>query len=161
MEKALVFDKDRCTGCRLCETICSLVHTETCNPERSRIRIMEVQQGGVEIRLCCQQCEDPFCMAACPVSAIHKNPFTGAIEIDHELCTKCEECLTACPYQAISLDRVEDKVINCDLCGGDPRCIVFCQTRAIEFVEKDSVVIQKKRDALRELEGLLKLAEKY
>lgn len=161
MEKALVFNKDRCTGCRLCETICSLVHTETCNPERSRIRILEIQQKGVEIQLCCQQCEDPVCIAGCPVSAISKNQSTGAIEIDYELCIKCEECITGCPYKAICLDRIDDKVVKCDLCGGDPRCVLFCQTKAIEYLERDSVVIQKKRDSLLELEGLLKLAEDY
>jgi hypothetical protein len=36
---------------------------------------------------------------------------------------------------------------------------MFCQTKAIEFLEKDTGAIQKKRDALRELESLLKLAE--
>jgi Fe-S-cluster-containing hydrogenase component 2 len=81
------------------------------------------------------------------------------VGIDDELCIKCQECLTACPYKAIFFDGIDDKVIKCDLCGGDPKCVRFCETRAIEFLEKDSAALQKKRDPLQELERLLKLTE--
>lgn len=161
MDRVLVFNTDRCTGCSLCEQICSLVHTETCNPERSRIRISRMDQKGVNIQTFCQQCEDAACIAACPVSAINKNKSTGTIEIDYELCIKCKDCIIACPYKALYFDSMDDKIIKCDLCGGDPKCVTFCETRAIEFLEKDSIAIQKKRDSLKELEGLLKLTEEY
>lgn len=161
MDKVLVSNADRCTGCRLCESICSLGHTETCNPERSRMRILRMEQKGIDIPMFCLQCEDAACIAACPVSAINRNKSTGTIEIDHELCTKCEACIIACPFKGIYFDRMEDKIIHCDLCGGDPKCVMFCETRAIEFVEKDSVALQKKRDSHPELERLLKLTEEY
>jgi carbon-monoxide dehydrogenase iron sulfur subunit len=159
MDKALVANIDRCTGCRLCESICSLVHTETCNPERSRMRILKLEQKGMDFPMFCLQCEDAACIAACPVSAINRNKSTGTVEIDHELCTKCEECIIACPFKGIYFDRIEDKIIKCDLCGGDPKCVMFCDTKAIEFLEKDSVAMQKKRDSLQELARLLKLTE--
>ena len=159
MDKVLVYNADRCTGCGLCELICSLFHTGTCNPERSRIRILRMEQKGVNIQMFCQQCEDAACIAACPVSAINRNESTGTIEIDYELCMKCENCITECPFKGVHFDHVDDKIINCDLCGGDPKCVMFCQTRALECLEKDPVAIQKKRDSLKELEGLLKLTE--
>ena len=161
MEKVLVSNTDRCTGCRLCESICSLVHTETCNPERSRIRILRMEQKGVDIPMFCLQCEDAACIAACPVSAINRNKSTGTVEIDYELCIKCKECIIACPFEGMYFDSIEDKIIKCDLCGGDPKCVMFCDTQAIEFLEKDSVAMQKKRDSLQELERLLKLREEY
>lgn len=161
MNKALIFSPDQCTGCGLCEQICSLGHTETCNPARSRIRIVRMEQKGVIIQTFCQQCEDAACIAACPVSAIDHHESTGAIEIDHGLCTLCEACISACPFQGIYRDGRDEKIIACDLCGGDPRCVKYCETKAIEYLEKDPVVLQKKRDSLRALEGLLKLAQEY
>lgn len=161
MDKVLVFNPDRCTGCRLCELICSLVHTETCNPERSRIQILRMEEKGVNIQTFCQQCEDAACIAVCPVSAINRNKSTWVNELDYELCIKCKDCIIECPFKGIYFDSIDDKIINCDLCGGDPKCVMFCETRAIEFLEKDSVAIQKKRDSLQELERLLKLTEDY
>ena len=160
MDKILVFNADHCTGCGLCELMCSLAHTETCNPARSRIRILRMEQAGVNIQKFCQQCEDAACIAACPVSAIDRNKSTGMVEIDDELCIKCQECITACPYQGIYFDSIDDKVIKCDLCGGNPKCVMFCETKAIEFMEKDAVALQKRKDSLQDLERLLKLVEK-
>ena len=65
----------------------------------------------------------PACAAACPVSAIQRNPSSEVVEIDLDLCVKCKECITACPYKAIYFDDIEDKIIKCDLCGGDPKCV--------------------------------------
>jgi carbon-monoxide dehydrogenase iron sulfur subunit len=161
MDKVLVFSPDRCTGCALCESICSLVHTQTCNPARSRIRIFRIEQKGCIIQTFCQQCEDPACIAVCPVSAIKNNESTGAIEIDRELCTLCRKCITACLFKGIYRDGIEKKIIACDLCGGDPNCVKYCETRAIEFLEKDSAAIQKKKKALQELKGLLELLKAY
>jgi carbon-monoxide dehydrogenase iron sulfur subunit len=161
MDRALIFSPDQCTGCGLCELICSLGHTETCNPARSRIRIVRMEQKGVNIQTFCQQCEDAACIAACPVSAIAHQESTGAIEIDHELCILCDECIAACPFKAIYRDGIDEKIIACDLCGGDPRCVKYCETKAIEFLEKDPIAMQKKKDSQQELEGLLKLAQEY
>ena len=144
MGKVLAFNTDRCTGCGLCELICSLVHTQTCNPARSRIRILRMEEKGVNIQTFCQQCEDAACIAACPVSAINRNRSSGMVKIDYELCIKCKECITACPYKGIFFDGVDDKVIKCDLCGGDPKCVIFCETRAIEFLEKILLPLKRK-----------------
>ena len=161
MDKMLLFDTDRCTGCQLCEQICSFVHTKTSNPERSRIRILKIEQSGLNIQIFCQQCDDAACIAACPVSAIDRSESTGAIEIDQELCMKCEECVSACPFQSMHFDRMDDKITTCDLCGGDPQCALFCQTKAIEFLDKHPSAIQKKRDALQALDRLLKLVKDH
>ena len=161
MDKVLIFSPDRCTGCALCELICSLVHTKTCNPARSRIRILRIEQKGVVIQTFCQQCEDAACIAACPVSAINNNESLGTIEIDHELCVMCEDCIAACPFKAIYRDDIDENIIACDLCGGDPNCVKYCETKAIEFLEKDSAAIQKKKKSLQELEKLLKLMQEY
>ena len=161
MDKVLIFSPNKCTGCGLCELICSLGHTQTCNPTRSRIRILRMEQKGVAVQTFCQQCEDAACIAACPVAAIAKNGSSGTIEIDHELCTLCEACVTACPFNGINLDDKDGKIIACDLCGGTPHCAEYCETKAIVFSEKTPVTLQKKKDSLLELGELLRRTREY
>ncbi len=161
MDKVLIFSPDRCTGCALCELVCSLIHTQTCNPARSRIRILRMEQNGSIIQTFCQQCENAACIAACPESAIKHNESSGAIEIDHELCTLCKKCIAACPFNGIYRDGIDKKIIACDLCGGDPNCVTYCETKAIEFLGKDAAARQKKEKALHELERFLKLLKAY
>lgn len=161
MDKVLITNSDCCTGCALCESICSLVHTGTSNPERSRIRILRMEQRGVIIQMLCQQCEDAPCIAACPVSAINKNESRGIIEIDRDSCILCEDCISACPFKGIYRDSIDDKIIACDLCGGNPQCVMYCETKAIEFLEKDSGTIQKKRRSLQKLKRLLETMGEY
>jgi len=40
MEKVLMIDYEKCTGCRLCELVCSVMHDGVSNPARSRIKVM-------------------------------------------------------------------------------------------------------------------------
>ena len=157
MDRALIFHLDRCTSCGLCESICSLTHTQTCDPERSRIRIARIEPQGIYLQMFCQQCEDAACIAACPVSAIGRSQATGALEIDHELCTLCEACMAACSFSGIGHDAVDQTIIACDLCGGEPNCVRFCETKAIEFLEQDSIVVQDKNESLQEFRELIKL----
>ncbi len=161
MDKILAFNTDRCTGCGLCEIICSVVHVKACNPERSRIRILRFEEKGVNIQTFCQQCENPACIAVCPVSAINKNEYTEMVEIDNGLCIKCKECIMICPFKGVYWDSIDDKIIKCDLCGGDPKCVPYCETKALECLEKDSAAIQAKKVALQEIEKLLKFTDEY
>jgi Fe-S-cluster-containing hydrogenase component 2 len=73
----------------------------------------------------------------------------------------CEQCIAACPFKGIYSDGIDEKIIVCDLCDGDPKCVMYCETGAIEFLEKDSVAIKKKKDSLQELVRLLKVTEEY
>ena len=47
----------------------------------------------------------------------------------------------------MSFDVIGRKVVKCDLCDGDPQCVRFCETHALEYVDADKVSILKKRDA--------------
>lgn len=159
MDKLLIFHLDCCTSCGLCESVCSLVHTQTCNPARSRIRVVKQEPQGVYIPTFCQQCEDAPCIAACPTQAIGRSPGTNAIEIDRDLCALCEECIAACPFKGIYRDEIDQVVIACDLCGGAPKCVLFCETKAIEFLESDPVAAEKKDVALQDWRQRLSAVE--
>ena len=96
----------------------------------------------VDEELCngCGLCvEEIGCIKACPVGAIKKDPLTGIISIDEELCKQeieengCTECVVGCQYDAICIPPGYDHVVTCDLCGGEPKCIEACPVDALEL----------------------------
>jgi Fe-S-cluster-containing dehydrogenase component len=54
-------------------------------------------------------------MTVCPVEAITKRN-DGIVILDGELCTGCELCLDACPFDAIYFDKSLEIATKCNLC---------------------------------------------
>ena len=122
----LLVESAACTGCRICETFCSLCHEKAVWPDKARIRILYQDDAGPFFPMVCQQCSDTPCAAACPVEAISVDSRTGAVLVDHEECLFCGDCARACPFEAVFLDEERGQTLICDLCGGEPRCIPAC-----------------------------------
>jgi carbon-monoxide dehydrogenase iron sulfur subunit len=59
------------------------------------------------------------------------------VHLDVSKCNKCYLCLEACPYGGLSLPAEKEHPIKCDLCGGEPKCVDYCPTAALSFVEDD------------------------
>jgi Fe-S-cluster-containing hydrogenase component 2 len=53
--------------------------------------------------------------------------------------------MVACPYGAISLDTQRHIMIHCNLCEGDPECVKFCPTKALDFVRMDMADMPRRR----------------
>ena len=151
MAKALQINHEKCTGCRLCELVCAVGHDGISNPIRSRIRVMKWEQEGVYIPMACQQCKDAPCLHGCPVGAISRDDTNALVTVDHEVCIGCRTCVSVCPFGGMSYNHIDNKVIKCDLCDGDPQCVRFCDVKAVEFVEAADVSISKKREAAERL----------
>jgi carbon-monoxide dehydrogenase iron sulfur subunit len=153
LEKIIRLREERCTGCRVCEMICSLEKEGIFNPHRSRIKVFQRRPKGLDIPLVCQLCDPAPCVNICPSGALRKNTNTGAIFIDKETCIgeRCLACTIECPYGAIAWDVLDESLICCDLCGGDPECVKFCDTRALEFEKCDQLEIQEQRSHLGKL----------
>ena len=159
MQKALIVDPEKCTGCRICEMYCSLHKTDTCNPARARVSVIKWEEQNIIIPVMCQHCQEPLCALVCPVNAIKKNPETGLVATDSDLCVHCHMCIVACPFGGPSLDPIEGKVVRCDLCQseeGGPVCAQVCPTEAIKFVRADRVGLMKKREAMKKLASVSK-----
>ena len=73
-EKTFIVHPDKCTGCSICELICSLEQTGELRPKAARIRIMRNRELMVNIpvlKVGCDHCGgDPQCVANCPYDAL-------------------------------------------------------------------------------------------
>lgn len=139
MTKSLHFIPEKCTGCHQCELACSGINEGVFTVERSRIRIyqVEVGEGTKNIPHACHQCDEAWCLYACPVEAITLLSDIGAKLVDGGLCVGCKVCTIACPYGTISYQPDTGKVAKCDMCQGeDPACVDSCPTGAIEVSER-------------------------
>lgn len=145
MEYVLVLKPEVCTGCRLCESVCSFHHEKVANPILSRIKVIKDELRGLDVPFVCLQCEDAPCISICPVGALSKNKDTGATILDDSLCIGCKACTIVCPFGAISINPT-GKLFLCDLCDGDPQCVKFCTTKAVDYIRSDKLAdVETKR----------------
>jgi ferredoxin len=63
------------------------------------------------------------------------------IVVNQEDCIKCGACEGTCPSAAIELDN--QKVVYCDMCGGEPKCTDACPQGALTV---DELLIDDKGD---------------
>lgn len=149
--KILVIEPDRCTGCALCEIVCSLRQVGVSNPQRSRIRVVGPNAGqGRFLPVTCQQCQEAPCAAVCPREAISRDPALLRMTIDYERCISCRMCVAACPYGAMRFEADKGRVFKCDLCDGRPECVRWCEADALRYVDPvDQGLTRSRRAALR------------
>ncbi len=150
--KVISVNPEKCVGCRLCELACSLKNTREFNPMRARIQVVGFEEI-FSIPLTCFQCERPFCKDVCPTRAITRNQKSGVVKVSKSKCIGCRMCTVACPFGNIGYSTTERTAVKCDLCEGEPECVLFCPTMALEWKEIDSVVVDKKRSLLEKLKG--------
>jgi len=133
----IFLDQSKCTGCRLCEAICSLVHEGEINPTKSRIKIVRTVENSIlyTFPVYCLQCEDPRCAAVCPVKAITRDD-NGISFVDQNKCIGCKLCEIACPVGAIAVHADPGISLKCDFCKGldGPACVEYCFTGAIQLL---------------------------
>lgn len=130
----IVIDNSKCTGCRLCATVCALSNEGVNNPKKSRVFVVTDWQYRLNAVLLCYQCPKAPCASACPVDAIFRD--NGVVKIDYEKCIGCGVCIADCPFGVIG--QYNNKVVKCELCGGEPQCVKFCETGALRLSLNDS-----------------------
>jgi len=148
MQKMLLIDYKKCTGCCTCEIVCSAQHEGENNPSRSRIHVVKWDWDGFMMPFACLQCEDAPCISVCRFKALSRDEEFGMVEIDEDRCIGCKLCVAICPFGGMAWDSMASKVIKCDFCDGDPACVRFCTTQAIRFVDAAQVHLEKQRSII-------------
>ena len=103
----MVIDLAKCVGCDSCTVACKVENRTP--PGTSYNVVLEEEIGTfpnvrhVNIPRPCMQCEEPPCVAVCPVMATYKRE-DGIVVIDADRCIGCRYCIAACPYGARSFD---------------------------------------------------------
>ena len=164
MAKMIVVNEGRCLACKQCVIECAMAHTEASTlvealqsptPPRSRLHVEPT--GGFGMPLQCRHCEDAPCIAICPTEAIRRTSDGGPVLLDQERCIGCKFCLFVCPFGVIDVSADGKAMIKCDLCverteaGELPACVTACPTGALEFVELNDYLRQRRREVAKRL----------
>lgn len=140
--------------CRICEQACAERFGQT------RMRLNGAKIEDWDITQSCRQCRvGAECVEACPEAAIQWDD-NGALRIT-DACTGCNECVLACPYDAVESQtiflqnqqgplwqlwqrmrqqshQIQPKTVasKCDLCAGydDRACLSQCPTGSLQLI---------------------------
>jgi molybdopterin-containing oxidoreductase family iron-sulfur binding subunit len=105
-----VIDLSKCRNARQCIAACQAAHH--LRHDQFHINTLEMQENkdtpAYHMPKPCQHCDNPPCVAVCPVDATFKRP-DGPVLIDNERCIGCRFCIAACPYSARMLNWIKPK----------------------------------------------------
>jgi carbon-monoxide dehydrogenase iron sulfur subunit len=59
----------RCSGCSRCEVSCSFFHSGKVGRSGARIKVVKIEDIGIDYPVVCQQCRERYC-TQCPEKAI-------------------------------------------------------------------------------------------
>lgn len=174
----ILYDATLCIGCKACMAACkrynnlppdySTPDSPWDNPvdlSSKTVNIVKLYRNGTGqakdreingysyIRRLCMHCVDPSCTSACPVAALTKNPVTGVVQYDKNVCIGCRYCQVACPYNIpkFQWDQPFPQIVKCQLCdhriakGGYSACCEFCPTGASIFGNVQDLLKEARR----------------
>jgi molybdopterin-containing oxidoreductase family iron-sulfur binding subunit len=104
----MVIDLSKCRNARQCIHACQEAHQ--LRPEQFHMNTLQMQDTAntapYHMPKNCQHCDNPPCVAVCPVDATYKRQ-DGIVLIDNVRCIGCRFCMAACPYSARIFNWVE------------------------------------------------------
>ena len=135
-------DLKTCTGCQLCEVICSSIH----HPEGRALRSFSAIKINFDMTSrkdkshVCYQCKVAHCMDHCDTQALSRDE--GIIKYNSDLCNGCNKCIEACPFDLIWILPEQAQIVKCDLCVGQEiqQCLKICPVNAISVQSQKTPV---------------------
>lgn len=156
------YNQNYCIGCQACETACKNKNKLDIGIRWRVVDHFETTVNGRQIDRylthACMHCEQPACIAACPVKAYSKRAEDGIVVQNYEKCVGCGACVNACPYKAVSFSREKLKASKCNLCvdylqqGEAPACVRGCP---LQVLKAGAVSTMDKEGAAKDCPGFL------
>ena len=133
--KTIRVDANKCTGCRVCEAVCSAFHAEPkhsiVNPKRSRIRVFWDEEKDVYVPVLAGQFTDAECNSR------------SVLAINGKEYGECSFCRASCPSRDLFKEPDSGIPLKCDMCGEPPpekpMCVKWCLSEALTYTEKEEV----------------------
>ena len=110
-EAYIVYDKEKCAGCFVCQMACATAHEGVSSLSLGRMQRARTPLGHFPddvMMQVCRQCVEPVCIEACPSGAFFIDPDNGNTRtVDRQACADyqvsispnvCQLCVEACPY---------------------------------------------------------------
>ena len=143
----MLADTTRCINCKACVVACRAEWETPLGYSRDWVKEVELEKadGTPQVMLFpgrCQHCDDAPCIESCPSGAAYKRE-DGLVLQDNAICSGCELCVPACPYEARWLNPETNIISKCTYCqprideGLQPTCVSTCVGRALIFGDKN------------------------
>jgi len=166
----ILVDTTRCIGCRRCEKACAEVNglpvpdisestnetvlkslRQTTETQYTVTSKYETTKGTVFVPRRCMHCNQPACVASCPVKAMKKRP-TGHVTWDAN-CIGCRLCMVSCPFDIpkFEYNKAIPNIQKCNLCrdrfkqGVIPACVEACPSQALMAGTRRQILDEGKR----------------
>ena len=201
MAKATLIDTTKCIGCRSCQVSCKQwngLPGEITKATEGKLGFQQPRTlssktyvvitdhlvdspnspGGLKqifAKRQCMHCEEPACVSACPVTALHKTK-DGPVVYDKSRCIGCRYCMWACPWgvPTAEWDSLNPSIQKCTHCADrlsadvpqylngvaltatekagwavkhtEPACVKACPAGCLQYGERaELLAIAKKR----------------
>lgn len=146
MTQGFHVSSENCYGCKSCQVACANEHLLTPGVFTRRVRQIYTSNptGHAFVSMSCNHCDDPACVANCPVGAYEKRE-NGLVVQNHDVCIGCQTCVQACPFHAPCYDEATSTTFKCDGCvdrqaaGLMPVCTIVCPSANISMGEMDTL----------------------
>ena len=174
---AMLYDATRCVGCKACMTTCKRVNLDSgslayekaefdadglwdapddlSGDTRTLIKLYkESPTKWSYVKHSCMHCQKPSCVSVCPVSAMTRDPESGIVSYDKNVCIGCRYCQVACAFNIprFQWDKAIPQIVKCDMCKssvlpktGTTGCAGVCPVDAIHFGRRGDLLMEARR----------------